>query len=278
MNIDLNAMMNSLVQTGMQLGLKILAAIALWIVGKLVIGIVLNTAGRALSRQRLDPTVLSYVRTSLSVAMKIGLLLAVLSLFGVETASFAAVLAAAGVAIGMAWSGLLSNFAAGVFLILLRPFKVGDFVTAGGVTGTVKALGLFGTSIDTPDNVQTTVGNAKILGDTIQNFTANPHRRVDMKAQLAHGVDPQEAIGLLQEGLRRIPNVMVTPAPECEILEHTPVGPLLAVRPYTHNDNYWQVYFDTNLMIQRIFKAAGYPVPQQPVVVSGNMQSFRAGA
>jgi small conductance mechanosensitive channel len=180
-----------------------------------------------------------------------------------ETTSFAALLAAAGIAIGAAWSGLLANFAAGGFLIVLRPFKVGDYVSAGGVEGTVEAIGLFGTTIVTPDNVQALVGNGKIFGDTIKNFSVNPHRRVDRLAQLAHGVDVGDAIARLRAALAAIPNVKPEPAPDVEVIDFTPMGPVLAVRPYCHTDHYWQVYFDTNRAITRTFGAAGYPVPEQ---------------
>jgi small conductance mechanosensitive channel len=125
----------------------------------------------------LDPTLRRYVQTSLSVLLKIALVVAILGVLGVETATFAALIAAGGVAIGLAWSGLLANFAAGTFLVFLRPFKVGDAVTAGGVTGTVDAVGLFGTTINTADHVLTIVPNNKIFSETIQNFSANPYRR-----------------------------------------------------------------------------------------------------
>src|SRR5262245_65232254 len=125
-----------------------------------------------------------YMVNIVTVMLNIALVLGILGYFGVETTTFAALFAAAGVAIGMAWSGLLGNFAAGAFLVILRPFKVGDFVTVGGVTGTVEEVGLFATSIDTPDNVRTYVGNNKIFSDTIQNFSTNQYRRVDLSAQL----------------------------------------------------------------------------------------------
>lgn len=271
MNIDLNGLMTSLASTVMQVGLKLLGALVIWVVGGMIISFALKLLTNALGRQKMDTTIVGYLRTSVSVLLRIGLLLAVLGFLGVETSSFAALIAAAGVAIGMAWSGLLSNFAAGVFLVILRPFKVGDFITAGGITGTVESLGLFATTIDTPDGVRTMVGNSKVFADTIQNFTANPHRRVDLTAQLPHGVDPQAAIALLRDGMRRIPNVATAPAPDCEILTFNAAGPVLAVRPYTHNDHYWQVYFDTNNMIAKTFAAARYPVPaERRVVVTTN--------
>lgn len=144
-----------------------------------------------MSSRKLDATLIEYLESALGVMLRILLVIAVLSLFGVETASFAAILAAAGIAIGMAWSGLLANFAAGVFLILLRPIRVGDFIEAGGVMGTVREIGMFATVIDTMDNVRTVVGNNKIFADNITNFTTNPYRRVDLACQLGHGVDPR---------------------------------------------------------------------------------------
>jgi small conductance mechanosensitive channel len=134
--------------------------------------------------------------------------------------------------------GLLANFAAGAFLIILRPFKVGDYVNAGGSEGTVREIGLFGTTILSPDNVVTLVGNNKIFSDTIQNFSASPYRRVDHLAQLAHGVDANDAIRRLKEALGKISNVAGEPPPDVEIVDFNERGAVLAVRPYTHTDHY----------------------------------------
>jgi small conductance mechanosensitive channel len=131
---------------------------------------------------------------------------------------------------------------------------------------------LFVTTINTPDNVQTFVGNNKIFGDTIQNYTTNPYRRVERVAQLHHSVDHKAAIRLLKERLSQIPNVMSDPAPEVEVLDFNLAGPVLAVRPYCHNDHYWQVYFDTNSLIREAFGEAGFPAPEQYLAVrSGAM-------
>ena len=208
--------------------------------------------------------------TKRRLTLLIALAVAILGYFGVETTTFAALIAAAGVAIGMAWSGLLSNFAAGVFMVILQPIKVGDFVIAGGVTGTVQELGLFVTSIDTLDNVRTIIGNGKILSDNIQNFSHNSYRRVDLTAQLAHVVDTQSAIATLKRGMSRIPNVLENPAPDTEILQFTLAGPVLAVRPYCNNQHYWQVFFDTNRLIRSSFTEAGYPVPEQHYSIRTN--------
>jgi small conductance mechanosensitive channel len=257
---------NSAIPILVRFGLQVLGAVVVWMVGRWLIGWAVRLMGRALTRQQVDPTLGRYLGTVMGVGLNVLLVVAILGYFGFETTSFAALVAAMGLAIGAAWGGLLSNFAGGAFLLILRPFKTGDFVTAGGVTGTVKEIGLFGTVMNTPDNVLTIVGNARVFGDTIQNYSTNPYRRVDRTAQLAHGVDVGDAIARLKSGLATIPNVTRDPAPDVEILDFTPLGPQLAVRPYCHIDHYWQVYFDTNRLIQDTFGAAGYPVPEQRVV------------
>ena len=269
MNVNLSAMMQTATAVLTAVGLKILGALVLWIIGRWLIALALRLISGALTRQKIDPTLIRYVHSALAALLNIVLIVAILGFFGVETTSFAAILAAAGVAIGMAWSGLLANFAGGVFLVILQPFKVGDFVTAAGVTGTVEEIGLFATTLNTPDNVKTLVGNGKIFGDTIQNFSANAYRRVELTAQLAHGVDPQAAVALLKPALAKIPNVIAEPAPDVEILTFNPMGPVLAVRPYCNNQHYWQVYFDTNRLIRDTFTHAGFAIPEQHYVLRG---------
>jgi small conductance mechanosensitive channel len=256
-----------LIEYAVPVGGKIVGALVLWIVGRIVIGAVRRGFGATFERRKLDATLIRYLDSVIGVVLNLLLVIAILSVFGVETTSFAGVLAAGGVAIGLAWSGLLSNFAAGVFMMVLRPFKVGDYVIAGGIEGTVRELGLFVTAIDTPDNIRTFVGNGKIFSDTIRNFSTNPYRRVELKAQLAHSVDPQDAIKRLRARLPKIKNVMKDPAPSVEILEFTAAGPVLAVRPFCHTDHYWDVYFETTKAIVEEFTGAGYPVPAENRVI-----------
>jgi small conductance mechanosensitive channel len=249
------------------LGISVLEALALWIVGRWLIGFAINIIGRGMTRQKIDPTLIRYIQNAVGAILNIVLVIAILGFFGVQTTSLAALIAAAGVAIGLAWSGLLANFAAGVFLVILQPFKVGDFVSAGGIMGTVHEIGLFVTYIDTLDNVRHIVGNGKIFGDVIQNYSTNAYRRVDLTAQLAHGVDVHVAMGALKKALAGVPNVMTNPAPDVEILTFNLAGPVLAVRPYCNNKDYWQVYFDTNRLIKETFTTAGFEVPEQHYMV-----------
>jgi small conductance mechanosensitive channel len=244
------------------IGLKIAGAIVVWVVGRWLIGLAMRLLSAGLTRQHVEATLIRYLISFLTIALNIVLVVAILGYFGLETTSFAALLAGAGLAIGAAWAGLLSNFAAGAFLLMFRPFKVGDYILAGGVEGTVHEIGLFTTTIHTPDNVVTIVGNTKIFGDNIKNYSTNPYRRVELMAQLAHSVDPDDAVTRLKPALAQIPNVLATPEPDVEILTFSERGPVLAVRPYCNNAHYWQVYFDTNEAIRRTFAGAAYPVPE----------------
>jgi small conductance mechanosensitive channel len=269
--MDVNLLVQNAAATLMAAAWKIAGAFILWFIGRRLIAFATKTLGRALSKQDFDLTLTRYLQTGLSVVLNVALLVALLGFFGVETTTFAALIAAGGVAIGVAWGGLLSNFAAGAFLVFLRPFKVGDAITAGGVTGIVEAIGLFGTTINTPDNVQTIVGNGAIFSGTIQNYSANPYRRVDLTATISNAVDHHQAIRLLKDRLTRIPNVLPSPAPDVDILQFTPAGPQLCVRPYCANQHYWQVYFDTNRLIRESFGEAGFPAPMPAYSVSGVM-------
>ena len=181
--------------TGTQVGFKVIGAVVLWFVGSWLIRFaVRNLIIRGMRAKGIDHTVIAYVSNAVTILLKITLVVAILGYFGIQTTTFAALLAAAGLAIGAAWSGLLANFAAGAFLVILKPFKVGDFIQAGGIMGTVEEIGLFVTTVHTMDNVRTFIGNSKIFSDNIQNFSANPYRRVDLVAQLDHTVDPKVAI------------------------------------------------------------------------------------
>ncbi|MDE2371617.1 MAG: mechanosensitive ion channel family protein [Burkholderiales bacterium] len=259
--MEMSSIQTFLSTTLIDLLLKIGAAILFWVVGRWMIGKVVTLMQSSMNRNHVDPTLTKYLGSIIVIALNIALVLGILGYFGIQTTSIAAMLAGAGVAIGAAWSGMLGNFAAGAFMLVLRPFKVGDFVQVGGVTGTVHELGLFGTTLVTPDNVLTLVGNGKVFGDTVMNYSARPVRRVERTAQLAGGVDALDAISKLKAAVARIPNVAADPAPEVNLLDLNLVGPVISVRPYCHTDHYWQVYFDTNEAIVRTAKEAGWPAP-----------------
>ncbi len=248
----------------LDVGLKLLGAIAFWVIGGWIIGKVMNGIRRIFAAREIDATLQKYATDVIGALLKIGLVLAIAGYLGVNVATFAALLAGAGLAIGTAWGDILKNFAAGAFMLILRPIRVGDFVKAGGVVGTVEEVGIIVTIINSLDNVKHIVGNNKIFSDTIVNYSSNDVRRVELLAQLNHGADHNAAIATLKSKLASIPNVASTPAPEVDILEFNLAGPVLAVRPYTNNANYWQVYFDTNKTIrEELGSVPGVAVPQK---------------
>jgi len=242
-------------------GLKLVAGIALWLIGGFVIKAIGRIAEHGMTARRVDTTLIRYSLGALTVVLRIALVIAVLSVFGIETTSFAALIAAAGVAIGVAWSGLLANFASGIFLMILRPFKVGDSISAAGVSGTVVEIGLFATTLNTGDNLRVTVGNNKLFSDNIVNYSANEYRRADASVQLAHGVDPNDAAQRLLAALEKIPNVLKTPAPGVGIAEFNHYGIKLTAHLYASNAHYGQVSGDLSRTIYAVSVDAGWPVP-----------------
>lgn len=236
-------------------------ALILWVVGNRLIAMLQHVLRGSMERKHVDPTLVRYADSALGMGLNVLLFISVLSTLGVQTSTFAAVLAAAGVAIGLAWSGLLSHMAAGIFLIVLRPFKVGDSIAGAGVTGTVREIGMFVTSIDLADNTRVYVGNNKLFSDNIVNYSTNDYRRVDLKAQLDASVNVPDAIAKMKAALGKIPNVMTTPEPVVDVLEFTAMGPVLAVRPFCHTADYMQVFFDANRAIINVAVQCNMPVP-----------------
>ena len=246
---------------------KLAGAVVIWLVANSLIRLGLRVLRRTFVRSRLDATLISYLINIAGALLRVVLVVAILGFFGVQTASFAALLAGAGVAIGAAWSGLLGDFAAGVFLQLFRPFNVGDQVRAAGVQGVVVEIDMFVTTLTSADNVRCIVPNGKIFSDVIENYSAHPYRRVDLFAQLDPSADVAEAILLLREGLRGVANQYPGLDGTVDLLEINDRGPRLAVRPYAIAGEYGQVLFDTNRMIAEVLQRHGIPVPRAPVVI-----------
>ncbi len=259
--MDYSPLLVKLTEWLSQFGLKVLGAIVIWVIGSWLIKTAVKPFAKSFSKSFEDKTLTTYLGTGIGVVLKVVLIVALMGYFGVETTSFAALLAAFGIAIGVAWGGLLANFAAGAFLVFLRPFKVGDVISAAGISGQVEEIGLFSTVINTGDNVRTYVGNNKIFSDSISNFSANDFRRVDLLAQLDHTVNYKDAIELLKKNVPTVPNVLSEPPVEVFIVNFTARGPILAVRPYSKPEDYIQVIADTNMMIADSFGTAGYPIP-----------------
>lgn len=260
--MNLEIVLNFISTRGVDIAINLIAAILIWFIGRWVIKKITHLIGISINRAgKLDSTLARYIVSILGAVLTMLLVMFILSRFGIETTSFAALLAGAGLAIGTAWGGLLAHFAAGVFMQVLRPFKVGDYVTVGGVEGTVKEIGLFTSTIVTLENVTTIVGNNKIFSDNIQNFSAEPYRRVDCTAKIYHSVNVSDAIAKLKTAVGNVANIKDIPAPDVEVLNFTNEGTVLCVRPYCDNADYWQVLFDTNKAIADTATENKWPAP-----------------
>ena len=248
-------------------GLKLVAAILILIIGRFAAKGVRVLVRRALQKAKVDDTLVSFVSSLCYVGVMAFVIIAALGQIGVQTASFVAVLAAAGLAIGLALQGSLSNFAAGVLMILFKPFKVGDFIEGGGVTGVVEEIGIFTTELKSPDNKKIIVPNAKMTSDNIVNYTAKDVRRVDIVAGVSYGDDIDKVRKVLEEVLAKDDRILNDPAPTIGVLELADSSVNFAVRPWVKTTDYWNVFFATQENIKKQFDAAGItiPFPQQDV-------------
>jgi small conductance mechanosensitive channel len=232
-----------------EIATKLGGAILLWIVGRFVIKIALKAIAASLVKSKVDATLAKWIGAIAGLVSNFLLAIAVLSVFGVETTSFAALLAAAGLAIGAAWAGLLSNFAAGVFLILFKPFKVGDLATVAGVTGRISEIGVFATTVITADNVATIIGNGAISTAIISNFSKNEYRILEVTAQLKSGDNAMTILDDIRIDLASMPDVLQEPSPKLAVLEINEHGPKIIIRTSCAIDRLPAARYDINAAI-----------------------------
>lgn len=250
-------------------GLQVLGAIAVLIIGRMVAGMLRRATERGLNRANTEPTLIPFLAGLVYYAAIAVVLIAVLGLFGIETTSLVAVLGAAGLAIGLALQGTLSNFSSGVMLLVFRPFKVGDYIEAAGVSGTVAEVGIFTTILNTPDNKKIIVPNSAIYGDTITNYSANDTRRND----LLIGVSYDDDLGVARDTILRVLNgddrVLADPEPQVAVSELGDSSVNFVVRPWCKKEDYWGLRFDLTRTIKEELESAGcsIPFPQRDVHV-----------
>jgi small conductance mechanosensitive channel len=250
------------VQTlGVEYGMKVLGALAIIIVGMWVAKLLRKVVVKLMEKGNVDPTLISFVASLAHVALQAFVIIAALEKLNVKTASFIAVLGAAGLAIGLALQGSLANFASGVLMIIFKPFKVGDVVEAGGVLGPVREIGIFTTHVDTLDNKKTIVPNAKLMSDNITNYSANSTRRVDITAGISYGDDIDKARAAIEAVLKEVPGILETPAPDILVSEMADSSVNFAVRPWCTPTDYWGVYFGVTEGIKKKFDADGITIP-----------------
>jgi len=250
-------------------GLRVLGAIAVLIVGRFVAGIVRRTTRRALERSKVDPSLVPFFASAVYYLAITVVVIAVLELFGIETTSMIAVLGAAGLAIGLAMQGTLSNVASGVMLLIFRPFRLGDYVEAAGVAGSVAEIGLFSTALNTPDNVRITVPNSAIYGQTIKNYSINDTRRNDLVVGVSYGDSIPRAIEIVRSVLVSDARVLSEPAAVVAVGELGDSSVNLLVRPWCRKEDYWDLRFELFRRLKEELESGGcsIPFPQRDVHV-----------
>jgi len=270
-------LVDKLIAWGTLYGMKIVAAVAILVIGKILTGWIAKLIGKTMRKRNVDETLCSFITNFTKFLLLTFVILAAIGALGIQTTSFIAVLGAAGLAIGFALQGSLSNFASGVMLIVFRPFKAGDYVEAGGTAGIVEEIHIFNTVLKTPDNRKVIVPNAKVTGDNIINYSAKDMRRVDLVFGIGYGDDLKKAKTVLEKILSDDKRVLKDPTPTVGVLELGDSSVNFAVRPWVKTAEYWNVYFDITEKVKLTFDAEGIsiPFPQTDVHVHGEMKNFK---
>jgi small conductance mechanosensitive channel len=248
-------------------GLKVILAIVLLVAGRFVAGAVRRVLAKALERASVDTTLVPFLASLGYYTVMAVVLVAVLGVVGVQTASLVAVLGAAGLAIGLALQGTLSNLAAGVMLLVFRPFSVGDYVEAAGTAGSVVAIKLFTTVLNTPDNVRITVPNSAVWGGMVKNYSANENRRIDLVMGIDYGDDIGVAMRSITEIVSADERVLAEPALNVAVSELGDSSVNIVVRPWCKGPDYWALRFDLTKALKEGLESAGcsFPFPQRDV-------------
>lgn len=256
----------------MTYGPKLIGAIVVWIIGSFVIKLLISAFSNLLDKRNVDDSLKPFLKSLVGALLKVLLVLSVLGMMGIEMTSFIAILGAAGLAVGMALSGTLQNFAGGVMILIFKPFKVGDLIEAQGHIGVVKEIQIFVTIILTPENKTVILPNGPLSNGDITNYTVEGLIRVDLSFGISYGANIKDAKEVLMQVMTNHPKVLKDPAPFVGVSELADSSVNLAVRPYAKPEDYWTVYFDVYELGKNALDAANIeiPFPQMDVHVNNN--------
>ena len=270
--VDFNEVWSQLLSSAVDLGLKILVALVIYWVGKSLINLLYKVVKKALEKRHVDASINSFVLSLVRVVMMFVLIITIIGVLGINTSSFVALFASAGVAVGMALSGTLQNFAGGVMILLFKPFKVGDWIDAAGVSGGVKEIQIFNTLLTTGDNKVIIVPNAKLSNDMVVNYSKAGTRRVDWTFGIAYGDDYDKAKSVLMQFIKEDKRIQQTPAPFVALNALADSSVQIVVRAWVDGADYWGVYFGMNERVYKEFGKYGlsFPYPQMDVHISQN--------
>ena len=259
--MEINDIMAQLKGLALDYGPKLLGAIVAWFIGRWVIGLLVRTFRKVLEKSNTDDSLQPFLVSMLATVLKLLLAISVLGMLGVEMTSFIAILGAAGLAVGMALSGTLQNFAGGVMLMIFKPFKVGDFIDAQGYTGTVSEIQIFNTILKTPDNKTIIIPNGGLSTGAMTNFSTESKRRVDWTIGIGYGDDVDKAMEVIQRLCDEDARILKKPQVFIAVSELADSSVNLAVRAWVRGKDYWDVYFDMNKKVYQVFEKEGLNIP-----------------
>ncbi|MHC4310774.1 MAG: mechanosensitive ion channel family protein [Planctomycetota bacterium] len=259
--INVDGILQTVYEYLAQYGFKVIGAILIFLIGRLLVKILCRWIEKALIKARIEDTLAKFIKNLSHIVLLLFVVIAALAPLGVETAQFAVVLGAAGLAIGLALQGSLSNFASGFLMIIFRPFKVGDFIEAAGVKGTVKEIQIFNTIISTPDNIRAIIPNSQITGGNVLNYSANGTRRVDLVIGISYEDDLKKAKTIIEDVLVSDNRVFKDPSPTVAVFELADSSVNFVVRPWVKAEDYWNIYFEMTAKIKLAFDENGVTIP-----------------
>lgn len=253
--------------TGIEFGIGLAKAVAIFYFGKLLVSIIVRTLRKIMLTQEIEDTLESFILTLIRAILMVIVFIAAIGALGIQTTSFIAVLGAAGLAVGLALQGSLANFASGVLIVLFKPYRIGDFVEAAGIAGTVVEVEILTTVFKTGDNKRVIVPNGQVMGSIITNYSANPTRRVDMVIGVSYDDDLDKVRATLEELIAADDRILDDPAHKIAVSELADSSVNFIVRPWVNSEDYWGVMFDLTEAIKKRFDAEGisFPFPQQDV-------------
>ena len=272
-NLSLDSILEFLKNNGIDsstvvtLGKNIVIALFIFYVGRMVIGLVVRGLRKVMQKQEVDKTLETFICNLVRIALLVVVVIAAIGALGIQTTSFIAIFGAAGLAVGLALQGSLSNFAAGVLIVLFRPYRVGDYIEAAGVSGTVEQVQILTTVLNTPDNKQVIVPNSQVMDSIITNYSANDTRRVDMVVGVSYSDDLDKVRGILEELVAAEERILDDPACTIAVSELADSSVNFVLRPWVRKADYWGVWFDMTEAVKKRFDEAGIsiPFPQQDV-------------
>ncbi len=256
-----NELAELLQTTGVEFGINLVTALVIFVVGRWIIGMLVRGLKAVMQRQEIDKTLETFVTNLVRMVLLVFVIIAAIGALGVQTTSLIAVLGAAGLAVGLALQGSLSNFAAGVLIVMFRPYKAGDYVEAAGIGGTVKGVQILTTIMETPDNKRIVVPNAQVMNSVITNYSANETRRVDMVVGVSYSDDLDKVRSTLQELISADDRVLDEPACTIAVSELADSSVNFVVRPWVNTSDYWGVKFALTEAIKKRFDELGISIP-----------------